>query len=379
MSGTAEVYTTATLSPSKLELLATWLPEQPWFDGDAANLTRVAHYRLVATRTARWGWTACWSPGHHGVPRAGELARRTSRRGHPHRDRRAQRAGDAVLLRRHDRSGLCRRVAARDPRGRHGRRRGVRRDGRTDPYRLCMWQAPGCPPRWTRWARSVWRASSTPSTRTRALRGVCSPPRGISKAPRVRMSWPFCADLGTRAQVSTTRSARARVPSAANIASSWAAQHCQYGRNASPSRPSPRARRISMGASTHTRTDANDDASPTLAPQPSSTNVGGGTKDRTAPPAFVRPIPRPIARRLPHSERTQHRVHQVGHPSGEPVPARVEVVHMHHGCPQPCGHQTRQRRLPCPRQPVDRHDTRGAAPRRRVTPQRDDALSHIVA
>lgn len=47
MSGTAEVYTTATLSPSKLELLATWLPEQPWFDGDAANLTRVAHYRLV--------------------------------------------------------------------------------------------------------------------------------------------------------------------------------------------------------------------------------------------------------------------------------------------------------------------------------------------
>ncbi|MFZ2426778.1 MAG: hypothetical protein WAW71_01375 [Propioniciclava sp.] len=47
MSGTAEVYTTATLSPSKLDLLATWLPQQPWFDGDVAHLTRVAHYRLV--------------------------------------------------------------------------------------------------------------------------------------------------------------------------------------------------------------------------------------------------------------------------------------------------------------------------------------------
>ena len=37
MSGTAEVHQ-STLTPTKLELLAAWLPTQPWFDGDAADL-----------------------------------------------------------------------------------------------------------------------------------------------------------------------------------------------------------------------------------------------------------------------------------------------------------------------------------------------------
>lgn len=35
-----------TLNPSKLELLAAWLPSQPWFTGDVARLERVAEYRL---------------------------------------------------------------------------------------------------------------------------------------------------------------------------------------------------------------------------------------------------------------------------------------------------------------------------------------------
>ena len=47
MSGTAEVHTTATLSPSKLELLAEWLPKQAWFNGDPADLERVAFWRFV--------------------------------------------------------------------------------------------------------------------------------------------------------------------------------------------------------------------------------------------------------------------------------------------------------------------------------------------
>jgi hypothetical protein len=46
MSGTAIIHD-ATLTPTKLELLATWLPEQPWFDGDATDLERVAAYRFV--------------------------------------------------------------------------------------------------------------------------------------------------------------------------------------------------------------------------------------------------------------------------------------------------------------------------------------------
>ncbi|WP_125613988.1 CG0192-related protein [Specibacter cremeus] len=35
----------AALRPTKLELLATWLPGQPWFSGDASTLVRVASFR----------------------------------------------------------------------------------------------------------------------------------------------------------------------------------------------------------------------------------------------------------------------------------------------------------------------------------------------
>lgn len=46
MSGTATIHQ-AELKPSKLELLADWLPSQAWFKGDAGDLERVASYRLV--------------------------------------------------------------------------------------------------------------------------------------------------------------------------------------------------------------------------------------------------------------------------------------------------------------------------------------------
>ena len=46
MSGTAEIHD-ATLTPTKLELLAGWLPGQPWFEGPADDLTRVASFRFV--------------------------------------------------------------------------------------------------------------------------------------------------------------------------------------------------------------------------------------------------------------------------------------------------------------------------------------------
>lgn len=35
-----------TLVPSKLEILAGWLPSQTWFSGDASKLSRVGEYRL---------------------------------------------------------------------------------------------------------------------------------------------------------------------------------------------------------------------------------------------------------------------------------------------------------------------------------------------
>jgi hypothetical protein len=35
-----------TLVPSKLELLAAWLPSQPWFDGDASRLESLGAYRF---------------------------------------------------------------------------------------------------------------------------------------------------------------------------------------------------------------------------------------------------------------------------------------------------------------------------------------------
>ncbi|KAM9867053.1 hypothetical protein ACIFOC_00374 [Leucobacter aridicollis] len=42
----ALLYADTTLVPSKLELIAEWLPKQPWFTGDVAQLARVSGYRL---------------------------------------------------------------------------------------------------------------------------------------------------------------------------------------------------------------------------------------------------------------------------------------------------------------------------------------------
>ena len=36
----------ASLVPSKLELLAAWLPSRPWFTGDASALEAVGSYRF---------------------------------------------------------------------------------------------------------------------------------------------------------------------------------------------------------------------------------------------------------------------------------------------------------------------------------------------
>lgn len=47
MSGTAEVHPEATLTPTKLDLLAAWLPTRSWFTSDAADLERVAFFRFV--------------------------------------------------------------------------------------------------------------------------------------------------------------------------------------------------------------------------------------------------------------------------------------------------------------------------------------------
>ena len=47
MSGIARVQPEATLHPSKLELLAQWLPDQWWFDGDPSDLEIVAKFRFV--------------------------------------------------------------------------------------------------------------------------------------------------------------------------------------------------------------------------------------------------------------------------------------------------------------------------------------------
>lgn len=46
MSGTAKIHR-ATLRPTKLELLRTWLPTRAWFAGDPDDLTQVASYRFV--------------------------------------------------------------------------------------------------------------------------------------------------------------------------------------------------------------------------------------------------------------------------------------------------------------------------------------------
>lgn len=46
MSGVAEI-NEATLSPSKLEIIASWLPKQAWFSGSADDVVRVASFRFV--------------------------------------------------------------------------------------------------------------------------------------------------------------------------------------------------------------------------------------------------------------------------------------------------------------------------------------------
>lgn len=46
MSGTATVHPQATLRPTKEELLAKWLPGQPWFDGNPAELEVVGKFRF---------------------------------------------------------------------------------------------------------------------------------------------------------------------------------------------------------------------------------------------------------------------------------------------------------------------------------------------
>lgn len=47
MSGIADVNPDAVLSPSKLDIVAAWLPSQPWFTGDAAEAEIVGSYRFV--------------------------------------------------------------------------------------------------------------------------------------------------------------------------------------------------------------------------------------------------------------------------------------------------------------------------------------------
>jgi len=42
----AVIHHTATMRPSKLELLARWLPEQPWFPGPVDGLTKAGGFRL---------------------------------------------------------------------------------------------------------------------------------------------------------------------------------------------------------------------------------------------------------------------------------------------------------------------------------------------
>ncbi len=47
MNGIADVHPSATLTPDKITLLKGWLPDQKWFEGDAADLAKVASYRFV--------------------------------------------------------------------------------------------------------------------------------------------------------------------------------------------------------------------------------------------------------------------------------------------------------------------------------------------
>lgn len=47
MTSRSFVHPQATLRPSKLDLLASWLPDQWWFDGDATDLEMITRFRFV--------------------------------------------------------------------------------------------------------------------------------------------------------------------------------------------------------------------------------------------------------------------------------------------------------------------------------------------
>ena len=47
MTGTAKLEQGATLTPSKVDLLRGWLAAQPWFEGDPADVERIATFRFV--------------------------------------------------------------------------------------------------------------------------------------------------------------------------------------------------------------------------------------------------------------------------------------------------------------------------------------------
>ncbi|WP_040161681.1 CG0192-related protein [Nigerium massiliense] len=47
MSGTADVHPEAVITPSKLDVVKAWLPNQSWFAGDTGDVTQVAHCRFV--------------------------------------------------------------------------------------------------------------------------------------------------------------------------------------------------------------------------------------------------------------------------------------------------------------------------------------------
>jgi hypothetical protein len=47
MARVAEVHPHATLTPSKIDLLKAWLPTQPWFAGDGADLAPAGQFRFV--------------------------------------------------------------------------------------------------------------------------------------------------------------------------------------------------------------------------------------------------------------------------------------------------------------------------------------------
>jgi len=47
MARVAEIHQTATLTPSKIELLKAWLPGREWFTGDAEDLAQAGQFRFV--------------------------------------------------------------------------------------------------------------------------------------------------------------------------------------------------------------------------------------------------------------------------------------------------------------------------------------------